>query len=149
MTLRKVFIQITVLVFVALWAYTALNKLFSFELFQTQLGQSPLLKSGHKVISLLVPITEMALVALLLFEKTRQAGLWLSAALLLIFTVYLTIIVSSYDASELPCTCGGFISSMSWTQHIIFNSGLMLLAVLGAMAGNKALQENRHHTVSV
>jgi hypothetical protein len=33
--------------------------------------------------------------------------------------------------TKLPCTCGGVISKMSWPQHVLFNSGFMILAIVG------------------
>jgi hypothetical protein len=32
---------------------------------------------------------------------------------------------------DLPCSCGGIISSLSWRQHIIFNGVFILLAITG------------------
>jgi hypothetical protein len=37
---------------------------------------------------------------------------------------------------ELPCSCGGILQSMNWTQHLIFNIFFTLLG-LGAIAFEK------------
>jgi hypothetical protein len=36
----------------------------------------------------------------------------------------------SFD-KNLPCSCGGIISKLSWKQHIIFNLFFIVLSVIG------------------
>src|SRR3546814_5749620 len=48
---------------------------------------------------------------------------------MLVFTAYLLNMVFTVDS--LPCSCGGVISSMSFDQHIVFNAGFIVLAVIG------------------
>ncbi len=66
-----------------------------------------------------VPLTEIAVVLLLLFSRTRIPGLVASLFLLLLFTGYIAVmLVGDYD---LPCQCGGVVSKLSWPQHLVFN----------------------------
>ncbi|MET4545642.1 hypothetical protein ABIE26_002960 [Pedobacter africanus] len=129
MNIKGIFVQTVTLLLIALWGYTALSKLFGFEVFQAQLSLSPIFKITYPFIAVLVPCIELILVALLIFDKTKRMGLGLSALLLTIFTGYLAYILTNYNSNELPCTCGGFIAEMTWAQHIIFNVTFIILAV--------------------
>jgi len=111
---------------ILLFLYTGLSKLFEHDKFVFNLTKSPLLSPFAGFISIALPIGEIVLAGLLLFKRTQSKGLWLSLGLMSLFTVYLTYMVSFYD--KLPCSCGGVISKMSWTQHIFFNLFFVLLS---------------------
>lgn len=113
---------------VFLFMYTALSKLMDHRIFVQQLGKSPLLGPVKSFVSIAIPAIEFALVALLTFPKTRLKGLWGTVVLLSCFTVYLTYMV--IFTPDLPCTCGGVINQMSWTQHIFFNLGFVGIAAI-------------------
>ncbi|WP_341835540.1 MauE/DoxX family redox-associated membrane protein [Chitinophaga pollutisoli] len=138
---RKTFVLITTLLFIALWGYTALSKIFGFEIFEDQLSLSPVFKSTYRIVAVAVPAVELVLLALLIFERTKIAGLLLSALLLLAFTIYLAYILLNYQG-ELPCTCGGFIAKMTWTQHIIFNITFILLAISALIVTRQTPQKH-------
>jgi uncharacterized membrane protein YphA (DoxX/SURF4 family) len=61
--------------------------------------------------------------------------LYSSFMLLLVFTVYITSVVKFSDS--IPCSCGGVLSSLGWTDHILFNVGFMTLAILGIVFHKK------------
>lgn len=111
---------------ILLFLYTGLSKLFEHDKFVYNLEKSPLLSSFSGFISIALPVGEIILAGLLLFKKTQLKGLWISFGLLTLFTIYLTYMVSFHD--KLPCSCGGVISNMTWTQHIFFNLFFVLLS---------------------
>lgn len=123
---RNLIIEVISGLLILLFLYTGLSKLFEHDKFVYNLGKSPLLSSFSGFISIALPIGEIILTSLLLFKKTQLKGLWLSLGLLTLFTIYLTYMVSFHD--KLPCSCGGVISKMSWTQHIFFNLFFVLLS---------------------
>jgi hypothetical protein len=47
------------------------------------------------------------------------------------FTLYIGAIMTFNK--ELPCSCGGIISLLSWKEHLVFNSVFILLAFAGVM----------------
>ena len=102
-----------------LFGYTAISKLLSIDLFEAVLEQSPLISSGAALLAWQIPLAELGIVLLLIFSSTRKWGLWASALLLSLFTIYLGYMV--LFSHHLPCSCGGVISNMSWPVHIVFN----------------------------
>ncbi|WP_205509535.1 MauE/DoxX family redox-associated membrane protein [Longitalea arenae] len=119
-----------------LFAYTAASKLhlfsygasFTWESFQfvdltafkEAMAKSPVLRPYLHVLAWMIPVSEIAACLLLLFNKTKLAGYYLSLLLLTLFTAYIIYILNAYS-HNLPCVCGGVISLMSWTQHLVFN----------------------------
>lgn len=104
---------------ILLYSYTAISKLVDYEIFKATLGRSPLIDQEADTIAWLLPAAELIVVLLLFFEHTSKAGLLASLVLLIIFTLYLLYMV--LFVADLPCSCGGVLSKMSWEQHVFFN----------------------------
>jgi putative oxidoreductase len=113
---------------ILLFGYTAFSKLLSHSLFETTLSRTPFISSGAAVLAWLVPLSELAIVLLLLFPLTRRWGFWGSLVLLSSFTLYLAIMLLT--ASHLPCSCGGVISALSWEEHLGLNLAMIGLTLL-------------------
>lgn len=119
-------------VLILLYSYTAMSKLIGYEVFKANLSRSPLMGHGAGTIAWLLPAAELIVVLLLFFEATRRAGLYASLFLLVLFTSYLLYMILFVD--DLPCSCGGVLSKMSWQQHIWFNLFFIVINVLGLFA---------------
>src|SRR5690606_33339361 len=115
------------LFFILLFVYASVSKLITFTDFQTQLGQSPLLAAFAVPVSYAVIGIELVTSLLLAFEKTRKWGLYLFFLLMVMFTAYIIIILNF--TSFTPCSCGGVLESLGWTEHLIFNTVFILLAL--------------------
>lgn len=115
---------------VLLFVYTATDKLLNYDrfTFQMALVPSPLVQSLASVLGWVVPIAELLIVALLVIESTSRIGLWASLLLMAIFEGY--IIWMKSTGLDLPCTCGGIVSSMGWTTHVVFNAVIILLLAI-------------------
>lgn len=105
--------------FILLFCYAAVSKAVDFENFQVQIGQSPLLSAYAGFVSYAVIVLELAIVVLLMFHRTNISGLYASTALMSAFTVYIYLILNYSDF--VPCSCGGILEKMGWTEHLIFN----------------------------
>ncbi|WP_418637279.1 MauE/DoxX family redox-associated membrane protein [Winogradskyella sp.] len=112
--------------FVLLFLYAATSKLLDFETFTVQLAQSPLLSAYAGIIAWLVPGIEILIACLLMFERFRMVALYASFTLMVMFTAYIYIILNFSDF--IPCSCGGVLEKLSWTQHLIFNVVFIVLA---------------------
>jgi hypothetical protein len=108
-----------------LFLYTAVNKLLDYEHFKSVMIMSPLLHPFAGTIAWVLPIGEIGIVLLLLFPKTKLNGLYTAFVAIVIFTLY--IIYMIIFTPRLPCSCGGVLKSLTWTQHIYFNLFLLLL----------------------
>lgn len=132
---RNATVEIISALFILLFVYTAVSKLSEIPNFQNVLSKSPLIGSMAPYIAWGLPILELLVAALLFIPKTRRWGLFSSLALMIGFTVYLGYMI--YFTPNLPCSCGGVLSQMSWKQHLIFNTAFTLLALIGVLLSRK------------
>lgn len=114
---------------ILLFTYTAVSKLVGYEQFAYVLGESPLIHKGADTIAWLLPVTELLVVLLLFFKRSRTIGLFASFLLLSVFTIYLFYMI--YFTDDRPCSCGGVMNMMSWKQHLLFNVGFLLINLIG------------------
>ncbi|HUC82975.1 MAG TPA: MauE/DoxX family redox-associated membrane protein [Flavisolibacter sp.] len=124
---QSTWISATAFLLILLFVYTASSKLLAIKKFELVIAQSPLLADTASVFSVAVPIIELLIAILLVIPKWRFAGLLASFFLLLAFSLYIAYML--LFASHLPCGCGGVISGMSWSQHLLFN--LFFWAITG------------------
>jgi hypothetical protein len=117
------------LLLIFVFAYTGSSKLLDSKAFAAVLHEVPMIGWGAGVIALLLPLTELLIALLLLFERTRLMGLYASLVLLLVFTGYLVYMILAVP--HLPCSCGGVISKMGWKGHLVFNGVLIGVTVIG------------------
>ena len=113
-----------------LFVYTAVSKLTDLISFREMLQRSPVLGSYSVAASWLIPVSELLIAVALCLPGCRRAGLYASFVLLVAFTFYLLYILT-FKNHNLPCSCGGVISSMSWKQHVVFNMFFIVLSFTG------------------
>lgn len=123
---KSSFIYVVAVLHILLFTYAAVSKLLDFQNFQIQIGQSPLLSAFATPVSYGVPIIEIVLALTLMFANSRLIGLYGSFILMTMFTAYIFIILNF--SSFIPCSCGGILEDMSWTQHLIFNVAFVVLS---------------------
>lgn len=131
---------------IILFTYAAFSKLFTYTEFQQQLSTSPLLKSYAGVLAWLVPALELLITGMLTFLATRLTGLYSSFLLLLIFTIYIAAML--FFQENLPCSCGGVLEQLSWTQHLFFNLFFTGISVMGIVLLKKNRQLIFNKTIS-
>ncbi|MFD2825744.1 MauE/DoxX family redox-associated membrane protein [Leeuwenhoekiella polynyae] len=126
--------------FILLWSYAAISKLLDFDQFFVQLSKSPVLTSYAEVMVWLIPGIEILLAALLFIDKTRRLALIASYLLMCMFTAYIILILNYAD--YIPCSCGGILEELNWTQHLFFNLGCIILALIGLFLGKAQSQDS-------
>ncbi|TAM97041.1 MAG: hypothetical protein EPN39_12190 [Chitinophagaceae bacterium] len=126
---RTVIIDVLAAALIILFVYAALSKLMAYPLFTAQLEMHPLLRPFAGWLAWALPAAELFISALLVIPSTRLMGLYGSAILLFMFTVYLTGMILT--DKHLPCSCGGLISGFTWRQHIVFNLVFIILSITG------------------
>lgn len=132
MKLRKVFPVLVSYLFILLFVYAAVSKLLDFNTFQNQLGQSPLLSAYAHWIVWVVPISEILIAVLLSIHQFRILGLYGFYGLMVMFTTYIIIILNF--TSFVPCSCGGVLEKLGWTEHLIFNIAFIILSGIAIFA---------------
>lgn len=128
---RKIVIEIICSLLVLLFIYTGLSKMFNYSEFRLQLGKSPFITRFANPVAWTLPAIEILVALALTFKRTRLIGLYASLFLMTMFTTYIYAMLNySYD---LPCSCGGIISKMSWGQHFWFNAGFTTLSIVAIL----------------
>jgi len=138
---RKITIEIITALLVLLFIYAATSKMIGYARFQFQLSRAPYVGQFAILLSYVIPLGELVIVALLTISKTRYLGLWLSFVSMLIFTVYVALMLLS--GKHLPCTCGGIIQKLSWSQHLVFNLFFSVLSGTGIWLYRKKKGERK------
>ncbi|MBS1598440.1 MAG: hypothetical protein JST75_09440 [Bacteroidetes bacterium] len=128
---RATIIEIISALFILLFTYTALSKLYDYENFRSVLYRSPYISFAAPVITWALPIVELVVVFFLFFPRMRRVGLIGSLMLMIIFTFYIGFIIITVSQPKLPCSCGGVLQQMSWQQHLLFNIFFTFLAWMG------------------
>jgi putative oxidoreductase len=126
---KTLFKHLAAALLILLYAYTAAGKLLDFRLYHAQLYNQSFSHGLADVLLYAIPSLELTAAGLLLFRATRPAGLVLSLALLIVFTGY-TGLVLLHWWKNVPCSCGGILSGMSWPEHLVFNLLLMTLNLI-------------------
>lgn len=130
-----------------LFVYAAVSKLLDFETFETQLGQSPLLSAYAKPIAIGVPLLELLISLFLVFKRTRRIALYGFFTMMVMFTAYIVIILNFTDF--VPCSCGGVLEALGWTEHMVFNICFIIIAVSGLVCDNITLRKSKSFIVSI
>ncbi|SEL75637.1 hypothetical protein SAMN04488505_1021030 [Chitinophaga rupis] len=131
MKLRSVTQEIICSLLIILFVYTGLNKLLDYEKFRFELGRSPFLQDLAPFIARTLPVGELMIALLIILKRTRLLGVYLSFALMALFTGYIWLML--HDANDLPCSCGGVLAAMSWNDHLIFNIAFTVLALIAIL----------------
>lgn len=128
---KSTLVEIISVLFVILFLYTGISKLMEYSVFKEQMAESPVLKPFAPFMAWALPLTEFIVSLLLIIPRWRLKGLYTSLFLMVAFTLYIAAIMTFNK--ELPCSCGGIISLLSWEGHLIFNSVFIGLALAGVV----------------
>lgn len=141
---RRITIEIISALFVLLWCYAAISKLLDYETFKVQLGKSPLLTEFAGFTAVTVPLSELVIAGMLLTKRFKIAGMYASLFMMVLFTAYIIAILNfSY---YIPCSCGGILSSLGWTEHVVFNLLFVVLAIVAIILMNRKQKAENIHT---
>lgn len=132
MNLIPVFILAITTILMMLWAYSSISKFIDLPRFRRGLRNQAFPKWVGAILFWTLPLTELLLILLLWLPDTRLSGMYLSAILLLIFTIYIGgAVYGFYD--RYPCPCGGIFRGMRWNTHLKVNFILTCIAITGLL----------------
>lgn len=146
-------LQIFLMIF---WLYVALDKLWGLKAFHIALQRQPFPNCWADILFWALPLMELAIALWFVFasSSTRKGDrrdllnkqrwlprfirhnnvlinpFFLSALLLLIFTIYIALGVAGFYAKK-PCGCASVFSGLSWEWHLLVNIVLLGLSTLG------------------
>lgn len=128
---KTLLLEFTCFLYVLLFVYAAVSKLLVFDEFKIQMGQSPALTIYADWLVWTVPCLEILISFLLTIPKYRLLGLYAAYTLMVMFTAYIIVILNFSD--HIPCSCGGVLENLNWTEHLIFNIVFVLLAFIAIL----------------
>lgn len=131
----RILVEVICLLYIILFVYAAISKLLDFESFRIQLGQSPILTAHADWVAWTVPLSELVVAGMLFVPRLRFWGLCASLFLMYMFTTYIVIILNFTDF--IPCSCGGVLETMGWTEHLVFNLFFVTLGTIGILIQSK------------
>jgi hypothetical protein len=132
---RPVFISIFSTLLIFLYIYTATSKLFDMHKFRTVLAKSPMIDQYALLLSWIIPFLEFIVSTILFIPHLRRIGFLFSSILMTGFTLYITYML--VFMRDLPCSCGGVISKLTWPQHLLFNVIFLAISIAGLMMSKK------------
>lgn len=145
MKTKSIIAGIIRLTLLALWSPVAVEKLWDLSGFHSTLRRQPIPEWSTDILFWLLPLAELGAAALIAWPRSRKRthqGMWLSAILMLSFTLFIGFGVLGWYEKR-PCGCGSVISGLSWDDHLWFNAIFFLLAVLGIWLTCPALPGSR------
>ncbi len=144
---RKIAIEIIAFLFILLFTYASFNKLLDYQKFMIQIGQSPLLTGFGGSIPWMVITVELLISALLVIPRFRLFAFFGAFSLMVMFTAYIVAILNF--SSYIPCSCGGVLAKLGWTEHLYFNSAFVLLGLAGIIFEADERMNNRSRVTQI
>ncbi|MFD0795472.1 MauE/DoxX family redox-associated membrane protein [Mucilaginibacter litoreus] len=114
----------------AMFFYAAVSKLTDFSQSRQEMRNQVFPVPVADVLLWVVPLTELNLSFLLVYQPTRLIALYASLVLLCLFSIYITITMTGIFG-RVPCSCGGILKHMSYGAHLIFNLFFIGIAIWG------------------
>lgn len=126
---RNIIISAFSYMYVVMFIYAATSKFLDFGQFKIQLGQSPIITAYADWVAWGIPLTELVIAGLFLFPRLMLTAFYSSFSLMTMFTTYIILILNFSD--YIPCSCGGILEKLGWTEHIVFNLVFIVIAAIG------------------
>jgi len=134
----NVIVNIINSLYIILFLYAATSKLIEYDKSELQMLQSPLITDFAHILVWLVPTVEIIVAILLMIEKTSLLGMYASFTLMSAFTVYIICILNF--SPSIPCSCGGILNSLGWTEHLVFNIIFIIMSLIAIMLKIKTFE---------
>lgn len=90
-------------------------------------------------IAWFIPAVEILISIFLILTNTRRFALFAAFSLMTMFTAYIIVITNFTE--YVPCSCGGVLEKLGWTQHLVFNIIFILLSIVALWLKDKASQQ--------
>lgn len=147
MKTSNLILDIIVFLYVVLFVYAASSKLLDYDLFQAQIGKSPLIMGYADIVAWFIPAIEILISFSLLIPRLQLIALYASFTLMFMFTAYIAFILTF--SPYVPCSCGGILNNLGWTEHLIFNGVFTLMAAWGVTLHERASKNQSAPVVDV
>jgi uncharacterized membrane protein YphA (DoxX/SURF4 family) len=133
---KSTLIEIIVILYMSMFLYTAFSKWSDYTMTREQMALMPALEPIAHIVVWLLPATEIVITLLMFLDQTRKTGLYAATILMILFTIYIIFMMLFFP--NLPCSCGGFLTELSWPGHLVFNGSFIALGILAIRMLNKS-----------
>lgn len=133
---KSTLIEIIVILYMSMFLYTAFSKWSDYTMTREQMALMPALEPVAHIVVWLLPAIEIVITLLIFISQTRKTGLYAATLLMILFTIYIIYMMLFYP--NLPCSCGGFLTELSWPGHLVFNGAFIALGILAIRMNNKS-----------
>ncbi|HMH20304.1 MAG TPA: MauE/DoxX family redox-associated membrane protein [Puia sp.] len=144
MTRRQVLIESISGLLIMLFLYASISKFLDFKRFISEMSNQPFPTRFAPYLVWAIPGLEIAISFALVFERSRKAGFIASLVLMGLFTIYTGSILLHFF-HYVPCSCGGVIRKLTWSQHLVFNLFFVGLAITGIILQHR----KRYQTITL
>jgi len=135
---RKLIVEVTAFLLMLLFLYASVSKWLDFRTFTNEINNQPFPNWLTPWIIWIVPPLEVLITLALMFERTRTAGFYASLILMSAFSIYTgAVLLHFFD--YIPCSCGGIIKDLSWSEHLILNLFFVAISITAIL-----LRRNRY-----
>lgn len=129
MNWKKAIPFVTSFMLVLLFTYTALDKLSDMRIFEYGLKAQVFHSAMIPALKWGIPLAELLIVILLLVPRLNRAGIVAGTFLMLSFTVYIVLVLSTVF-SKVPCACAGVFRTITWQQQLGLNLVVLIPGIL-------------------
>ncbi|WP_341837402.1 MauE/DoxX family redox-associated membrane protein [Chitinophaga pollutisoli] len=128
---RNIAIEAIIAILIVVLLHTGISKLIDWRSFEIQMFQSPIFHEYYRIVTFGGPILEIIIALMLVIKRTRFVAFIASFLLMGFFTWYVYFLMTTIP--NLPCSCGGVVGWLNWTQHLILNIFLTIISLIGAL----------------
>lgn len=134
---RKMIVEVIAFLLMLLFLFASVSKWLAFKTFVGDINNQPFPNWLTPWITYLLPPIEVLITLALMFERTRTAGFYASLILMSAFSIYsAAVLLKFFD--YIPCSCGGIIKNLTWSENLILNLFFVAISIAGIL-----LRKNR------
>lgn len=138
---RKLIVEVIAFLLMLLFLYASVSKWLTFTTFTNDINNQPFPNWLTPWITWTLPPLEVLITLALMFDRTRTAGLYASLILMTAFSMYTAAVLLRFF-DYVPCSCGGIIRNLSWTQHLFLNLFFVAISIVGILLRRNELRRD-------
>jgi putative oxidoreductase len=115
---------------ILMFLYASFSKIFDPEGFKDSMERQPFPHWLGNSFLFLVPASEIFVSILLLKERSWKKGMIGAVMLMSLFSIYVGLVLFHFF-KYVPCSCGGIIKQLTWSEHFIFNLFFLAISIVG------------------
>ena len=129
---RNLFVELSAFLLMLLFLFASVSKWIDFKKFVGDINNQPFPNWITPYLTYSLPPLEVLITIALMFERTRTAGFYASLILMTAFTAYSAAVLLNYF-DYVPCSCGGVIRNLTWSQNLILNLFFVAISLAGIL----------------